>query len=193
MILGVIQICYGRYWGCSVLDEIWKDVVGWEGLYKVSNQGRVKSLERITIQKNGRVYHKKERILKPAGGDSTGGYLYVYLYQDGRGGENCAVHRLVAIAFIPNPDNKPEVNHKDGVRYNDWAYNLEWATSSENQMDVVRNGRKSQAKRVKCIQTGKIYDSMADSDRQHGWYESATADIIRNHRPYQGLDFELVN
>ena len=147
------------------MQETWKAVVGWEGLYEVSDQGRVKSLERITLQKTGREYHKREKLLRPASGSNTGGYSYVYLYERSRGGESCAVHRLVATAFIPNPDNKPEVNHKDSVRYNNQVDNLEWVTGSENQMHSVRQGRKSQARRVRCIQTGEIYDSMADSDR----------------------------
>ncbi len=101
---------------------IWKDIIGYEGLYQVSNTGLVKSLK-----------GRRERILKFS---SPRGYKCVKLYKDGK--VNYLVHRLVAKAFIPNPDNKPDVNHLDGVRSNNNAENLEWCTSSENSLHRCR-------------------------------------------------------
>lgn len=106
--------------------EIWKDVVGYEGKYKVSNQGRVYSLTRIR-NNGGRLY--KGRMLR---GELCRGYYCVALL-DGNGKHKlCKVHRLVAMAFIPNPENKPQVDHVDGNPQNNNVWNLRWATAREN-------------------------------------------------------------
>jgi hypothetical protein len=91
--------------------EVWKDVVGYEGLYQVSNLGRVKSVERYK-DNNGTKQLVKERILKQ-GENKKGGYLKVDLWKNNKS-KTLYVHRLVAIAFIDNPTNKPTVNHIDG-------------------------------------------------------------------------------
>ena len=103
------------------MKEEWKDIKGFEGKYMVSNTGKVKSLN---YNKTG-----KEKILE--GVDYGYGYLYVVLYKDGKG-KPCRINRLVAMAFIPNPDNLPEVNHKDKIRTNNNVENLEWCTSQYN-------------------------------------------------------------
>jgi hypothetical protein len=103
------------------MEEIWKDIEGYEGLYQISSLGRVKSLK----DRWG-----KERIRKLKTG--TNGYHFINLSKTGKV-EVFMVHRLVAKAFIPNPDNKPEVNHKDGSKQNNCVTNLEWATRSENE------------------------------------------------------------
>ena len=100
------------------MDEIWHDIQGYEGLYQISNKGRVKSLK-----------WGKERILKP--GWNTGGYLKVYLCKNTEA-QDRLVHRLVAEAFIPNLYNKPQVNHLDENKKNNCVDNLEWATAKEN-------------------------------------------------------------
>lgn len=104
------------------MEEIWKPI-GYEG-YEVSNLGRVKSYKYDKI--NG-------KIMKPY--KNTKGYLQIDLQLDGRKRENrvhLAVHRLVAIAFIPNPDNLPQVNHKDEDKTNNCVDNLEWCTNDYN-------------------------------------------------------------
>ena len=98
--------------------EIWKDVVGYEGLYQVSNLGRVKSFKYL-----------KEKILKPSHKDN--GYLFITLCKNGVM-KRYYIHRLVASAFIPNPQNKPTVNHIDCDRTNNCVENLEWNTYAEN-------------------------------------------------------------
>ena len=106
--------------------EIWKDVKGYEGLYQVSNHGKVKSVKRKG--KNGRYYGGKTKILTPS---KSGGYLTVGLSK-GSFSKTYLVHRLVADVFIPNPLNKKEINHIDGDKHNNNIDNLEWNTRLEN-------------------------------------------------------------
>ena len=104
------------------MTEIWKDIKGYEGLYQVSNLGRVKSLERrVRAKKPGTTQRIKERIRKFS--YTTEGYAYVVLSKEGVH-KTILVHRLVADAFVPNPDNLPCVNHKDEDKKNDTSDNL---------------------------------------------------------------------
>ena len=103
------------------MNEIWKDIVGYEGLYQISNLGRVKSLN---YSRTG-----KENILSP--GLNSGGYYTVSLFKNGEI-KKFRVHRLVALAFIPNPENKPCVDHINGVRTDNCVKNLRWCTQKEN-------------------------------------------------------------
>lgn len=119
----------------GIMREIWKDVQGYEGQYKVSNLGRVKSLKR----KLGSGRSVSEKILNSSSKKKTqDGYLMVAL-----AGRTFRVNRLVATAFIPNPDNKPVVNHIDGNKENNKADNLEWTTISENMLHAYRCGLKT--------------------------------------------------
>lgn len=111
--------------------ESWKDIPGYEGLYQVSNLGRVRSLDRVVLYKNGARHLHKGNILPQRKRRRNDNYLSVSLYKNGTG-KACTVHRLVAIAFIPNIENKPQVNHKDENPENNCVYNLEWVTSYEN-------------------------------------------------------------
>lgn len=110
-------------------QEIWKDVVGYEGLYQVSNLGRVKSLKRTCIGKNGVIVFTDEKIKDAI--DNGRGYLSVSLYKDNKQ-SNKYVHRLVAESFILNPYDYPCVNHKDEDKRNNKASNLEWCTYHYN-------------------------------------------------------------
>ena len=111
--------------------EVWKPVRNYEGLYEVSNMGRVKSLERtVWCGLNGGCYRAiPEKILE--GYDDGHGYLQVELYKDGKG-KWCSINRLVAQAFLENPQNLPEVNHKDEDKTNNRVENLEWCTKQYN-------------------------------------------------------------
>lgn len=109
--------------------EIWRDIKNYEGLYQVSNIGRVKSLERMFINKRGRKQHIKERILKP--GTNHNGYFYVSLSDDRGKAKGFLVHRLVCEAFHENPKDKPCVNHIDENKTNNTATNLEWCTRKQ--------------------------------------------------------------
>ena len=104
--------------------EIWRDVIGYDGLYRVSNMGRI---------------HGPRRILKP--GADGGGYLAVNLCKDGKQ-ILTKVHRIVAMAFISNPDNKVEVDHINRNRQDNRSENLQWATKRENMLNTVRHDGK---------------------------------------------------
>lgn len=121
-----------------VIDEEWRDVSGYEGLYQVSNLGRVRSLDRWRKNGSGE-YKQKGRILNQ--GDTTTGYKQIVLNKDKKR-KTLKVHRLVAIAFIPNPENKPNVNHIDGNPHNNKVENLEWCTQSENVQHAYDTGLK---------------------------------------------------
>lgn len=137
--------------------EIWRDVAGFEGLYQVSNLGRVKSLK-----------FGKERILKP--GTYNYGRKFVILCKN-RDKLHKLVHRLVAQAFIPNPDKKPEVDHIDTNTSNNCVDNLRWVNHHENNQNPLSIIHQRDAKRTKmipiyCYETDKIYESMIDVQRQ---------------------------
>ena len=109
------------------MQEIWKDIEGYEGYYQVSNLGRVKSLERKTKQHHNSVRTQPERILK----SWIKRYESVILCKDSKT-KKVPIHRLVAKAFLPNENNLPEVNHKDENKLNNCADNLEWCTREYN-------------------------------------------------------------
>lgn len=117
-------------------QEIWRDVPGHEGLYQVSNQGNVRSIDRIiTDTKRKRLYKGKQLKLK----EDYAGYLCVILYKNSVG-QDWKVHRAVALAFLPNPEHKRVVNHIDGNKQNNCVENLEWATHSENARHAYTTG-----------------------------------------------------
>lgn len=171
-------------------------------MYEVSNGGQVRSIDRWVNSKNGSKQFRPGKLLKIH--HFSSGYCYVVM-QD----KNRLVHRLVAEAFISNPDNKPEVNHKDGNKDNNSEWNLEWATPSENIQHSYRIGleRPSPLKHmiemnkaampkvkkcVKCIETGQVFSSMKEAAEQLGLWEGAVYEYFHKHRPVGGYTFEKV-
>lgn len=125
------------------MNEIWKSIEGYEGLYEVSNLGKVKSVERYVPRGNHQIY-VKERILKPE--LDKDGYLLVNLSKNGVQRMQ-KIHRLVAIAFIPNVNNLPIINHLNEIKFDNRVENLEWCDNLHN----VRYG--TGIERNKQIQT----------------------------------------
>lgn len=113
------------------MKEIWKDIEYTNGNYQISNLGRVKSKERYAC----RNVYVKEKIIKPT--KNVRGYLFVHIRKYPK--TTIFVHRLVAIAFIPNPHNYKEVNHIDGNKQNNCVSNLEWVTHRENMKHSYDN------------------------------------------------------
>lgn len=145
--------------------EIWRDVVGYEGLYQVSSMGRVKSLE-CWLYNGHRYFLKREKILKPAEDlrHKARGYLRVSLFKDGKK-KRFFVHRLVASAFIPNPENKPEVDHVNTIKTDNRLENLRWATSKENMNNPLTiacflSGKNPHARSVINLDTNQIFDTL---------------------------------
>jgi hypothetical protein len=144
-------------------DEVWKDVVGYEGLYRISNQGTV-----CRLYKNGKVNFMTPRILN--------GYWRVKLC-NGNTQKEYFLHRLIAQAFIPNPENKPEINHINGIKTDNRIENLEWVTRSENAIHATKTGllkyseyrynraRDINSKPVMCVETRKIYVSCTEAGK----------------------------
>jgi len=117
--------------------EEWKDIESFGELYQISNLGRVKSLPRLVKSRNPFISKEKIRI----GSLSSNGYLSIRLSKDGLATNNL-VHRLVAEAFLPNSNNLPEINHKDGIKINCISTNLEWVTRSQNHIHAHKIGLK---------------------------------------------------
>lgn len=115
------------------MKECWKDIIGFEKKYQVSNLGRVRSLDRLVICKNGKVVFKKGRILKQ---QIASGYAQIYLPVDGKQ-KWFKVHKLVAEAFVPSPNNYPIVNHINGNTLLNSIDNLEWCDYSYNIIDGI--------------------------------------------------------
>jgi phosphomannomutase len=146
--------------------EVWKDIVGYVGLYQVSNLGNVKSLDKICGGRKGIVKGKPI-----ATQDNGRGYINVCLNKDGQA-KRVYVHRLVAEAFLPKENLKDCVNHKDGNKANNNLDNLEWVTRSENMQHAYSNGLAKQYERsgtknpaarvVIDIESGVFYETMKE-------------------------------
>ena len=158
------------------MTTTWRSVVGYEGLYEVSNDGRVRTVEHIA---NGHTITPRELAIRIYKNQR---YARVRLYRDGKP-KDYVVHRIVAEAFIPNPYNKPQVNHIDGNRSNNMVENLEWCTASENQRHAYKTGLKDientithTRKKVRQIDAEgnviKIWQSMSEAARELGLHVS---------------------
>lgn len=147
-------------------EEIWRPVKNYEGWYEVSSYGRVRSLDRVVVYSDGRKCLWKGKILKIR--KDNVGYLYCILYKNTRH-KTSKVHRLVAQAFIPNPDNLPVINHKDEVKTNNRVENLEWCTQSYNINYGTRNEKVSKPVLQIDKNTGQViseYQSLREAGRQ---------------------------
>ena len=123
----------------KVGEEIWKPIKGYEGIYEISNKGRVKSLSRKVFTPSVPNKTIKEKILKPCIRSKNYKYYFVGLLKDKKR-KYIAIHRLVADAFLPNPYNFSQADHLDGNKLNNNVDNLEWVTPKENTRRAWEKG-----------------------------------------------------
>lgn len=161
--------------------EVWKDIRGYNGLFQISNLGNVKRKQKTYFCGNNTKRVLEERLII---GEQVKGYRRVALWNNKKY-KRVFVHRLVAQAFIPNPDDKPEIDHIDGNPLNNKVDNLRWCNHTENLNNPITLKRKSIAamgnhmtgrfgalhhnsKKVKCIETNSVYGGIAEAERQTG-------------------------
>lgn len=128
-------------------EEIWKDIKGFEGLYQISNLGRVRSLDRLVRSGHGSFKLSKGKIRKPS--IDRYGYYRIDLWKAQKA-SYITIHRLVAEAFIPNPENKKAVNHINCIKTDNRVENLEWCTNQENSNHAVANNLYNPKKGKDC-------------------------------------------
>ena len=172
-------------------NEIWKDIEGYEGYYQISNMGRIKSVDRKIILRNGFVRRCKGREMKIF--HDGGGYCFVMLSKDGE----CKpkkIHRLVAEAFIDNPEGLETVNHKDYNKDNNRVENLEWMTRKDN---IYYGGQKGimvgmmPNRFVRCVETGEVFCSVREAGRSVGVSHTQISRACRNEdKTAGGLHFQ---
>lgn len=177
------------------MNEIWKEIAGYEGYFEVSNLGNFRS-------KNRRVRYKTQGFRNYPGKSLltetiVEGYQRIVLMKEGKR-KRFMCHRLVAQEFVPNLENKPFVNHINGIRSDNRAENLEWVTQSENEIhsySILGNSMrgKTYPKKVRCISSGHISNSMSEVIRDLGTgCIEGLKKAIKANRPYHGFYFEFI-
>lgn len=173
----------------DVDKEVWIDIQGYEGLYQISNLGNVKSLARYRKNNGDSKTFVKERILKQS--KNNKGYSTIQLCKNGIA-KPYSVHRLVATAFVPNPNNLPEVNHKDEDKNNNNFNNLEWVSTKDNINYGTRNKRSAITKgyKVQAFNDEEElimeFDSMCEAERQTGINQQNISRCCANKSKHAG-------
>ena len=178
------------------MDEIWKEIPGYEGYFEVSNLGNFRSKDRIIKYKTNGTRKYPGKPLKVE--QMQDGYTRIVLMKDAIK-KRYMCHRLVAETFIPNPKCLPQVNHIDGLRNNNVVSNLEWCTQSQNEQHAVNvlgkiMKNKTNSKAVYCKELDRTFPSMRQAIGflgNHACNEGIKKAILAN-RPYHGYTFSFV-
>ena len=173
--------------------EEWKDVVGYEGIYEVSNHGQVRTHKNKTTYTNRHgIRHWKQRVLKEK--SKANRDVRINLWKNGKS-KDFLVHRLVAEAFIPNPKNKPTVNHIDGNPRNNRVDNLAWATFYENNNHAFDNNLISTAYAVTLINqetsVKKSFRSLSKASLYLGFGVGYLSNRLKRNKKIEGYDIYL--
>lgn len=162
-----------------MMEEIWKDIKGFEGRYQVSNMGRVRSLERLNTDKRGRIHHVKGMILKDSL-NTKKGYYRVSLSDGHRNYTHYEVHRLVALHFVPGYKEGLVVNHKNEIKTDNRAENLEWCTYQYNlnYSDVIAWKRKPVYQYTMDGDFVAKHKCCADIEKTMGTYQGAMVHVM---------------
>lgn len=168
--------------------ETWKDIPRYKGLYQASSEGRIRRIKRIIIN-HGTLTTKKGAIIGQS--NTRKGYKRVDLYLNGKKHQEL-VHRLIAEAFIPNPDNLNCVNHKDEVKTNNYVDNLEWCDYRYNNTygtRIERSVKKQSIKVLQCTLDGNViseYPSIKEAERKTGISAGHICNVCKGIRPTAG-------
>lgn len=179
--------------------EHWKPIPGYEGFYEASTLGRIRRIactRHVCTEKRNFIRSYKEKLLRPAKRRkqltcSLTNYYTVTLCDIDNNHKTFGVHQLIAKTFLPNPENKPQVNHKNGNGLDNRLVNLEWANGSENQSHaVVALGR--HCRRIKCIETGKEFNSGKDAAIYYNIYKHGPGRSALTGAPVHGFHFAYI-
>lgn len=161
------------------METMIKDIEGFEGLYQITSDGQVYSVKR-------RIYMKPQY--------DKDGYQCVGLRKDGKY-HRFFIHRLVALAYVPNPEGKATVNHLDECKTNNNYTNLAWATQKEQNIHGTRTERaaESNKKPIRCVETGVVYESAKAAADAYDTYRESICKVLRGHqKTHRGLHWEYV-
>jgi len=177
------------------MEEIWKDIPGYDGNYQVSNMGRIRSVERTVVVDGGKKLYKRKLSGRIIEQHLNRGYPYVTLRKDGKSYTE-KIHRCVCAAFIDNPHGFGDVNHKNGDRSDNRAENLEWCTRQYNiwHSYYVTKREPAGCKKVLCLDNGKIYQSCMAAGRDLGLVNSGHISDVANgiYKQYRGYHFKFI-
>lgn len=190
-------------------NERWKDIPGFEGLYQISDYGRVKALTRTLSHKIHGSWTIKEKILKPSlngkgqNNYNTGkGYLFVVLFDRNKKTHNVRIHRLVAENFVSNPNINiyTQVDHIDCNKLNNYYKNLEWVTPLENTRRALKNGlipakstnKEYCMKKIICIETGQVFNSVKEAALFNGIAPTNMSQACKHNWCSKGKHFKYL-
>lgn len=183
------------------MEEVWKDIPGYEGLYQASTEGRIRSLPHsVNYVKHYKdkdvqaTHHFEGKLLKQV---MTSGYLGVLLSVEGKT-KDALVHRLVASTFVANPYNLPQVDHINQDRLNNKPENLRWTTARGNSRSSIAAGNHVSQRlfkqcRIKDVDTGEVFDSMLSAERFYSIPKGRISSAIKSGQRVYGHRFEKVN